>query len=326
MHKWKLEHMSEPYKYVHAQGGTGKGTANEAKLVQPEMVAAVTCPFCSHNKTPSKRARKVQPKLDAAFTCPFCTRNRSGHMNRAKKRKLGEAERGASGTQEPCLSSAGPSDEDMENESRPIPASSNQEPSCVSPAGSPEESKEKESRRIPESLSPSRRNGSPRRPPLVCTSSNQEPCVSSARPPDESKENESRRVPASFRGVLKIGGVIPTLRFTSAVIWSNDEVLVLRRGLEEYPDKPSLSKYISTAEYHNAGKEDNKNDGDSSRCKTEDYNAGKKARMEKMVNSSSVSNMNYVQPDNMTHNAPTSLMCTIVIKFHVKDICASEIL
>ncbi|RRT61689.1 hypothetical protein B296_00044019 [Ensete ventricosum] len=34
---------------------------------------------------------------------------------------------------------------------------------------------------------------------------------------------------------------------TSAVNWSNDEVHVLRRGLEEYPDKPSLSKYISTA-------------------------------------------------------------------------------
>lgn len=198
MHKWKLEHVSEPYKYVRKRGGMGKRTANEAKLVQPEMVAAVTCPFCSRNKTPSKRARKAQPKLDAVFTCTFCTGDRSVHRNRAKKPKLGEAERAASGNQEPCVSAAGPSNEDMENESRPIPTSSQQEP-CVSPAGPPDESKEKESRRIPASLSPSRRNGSPRRPPLVCASSNQEPCVSSAMPPDETKENESRRVPASFR-------------------------------------------------------------------------------------------------------------------------------
>ncbi|URD96346.1 transcription factor BTF3 [Musa troglodytarum] len=114
---------------------------------------------------------------------------------------------------------------------------------------------------------------------------------------------------------------------TSAVNWSNDDVLVLRRGLEEYADKPSLTKYINIAGMlpqqdskgycievplddaydRNAGKEDNKNDGDSRRCKAEDYNAGKKASKEKMVNSSSVSSMNYIQPDNVTHNAPTML-------------------
>ncbi|CAL9086993.1 unnamed protein product [Musa textilis] len=82
---------------------------------------------------------------------------------------------------------------------------------------------------------------------------------------------------------------------TSAVNWSNDDVLVLRRGLEEYADKPSLTKYINIA-----GMLPNKTARDIAlRCHW--------MMLEKMVNSSSVSSMNYVQPDNVTHNAPTML-------------------
>nr|XP_018682530.1 PREDICTED: uncharacterized protein LOC103990722 isoform X3 [Musa acuminata subsp. malaccensis] len=87
----------------------------------------------------------------------------------------------------------------------------------------------------------------------------------------------------------------PESASTSAVNWSNDEVLVLRRGLEEYADKPSLTKYINIA-----GMLPNKTARDIAlRCHW--------MMPEKMVNSSSVSSMNYVQPDNVTHNAPTML-------------------
>ncbi|RRT34879.1 hypothetical protein B296_00031746 [Ensete ventricosum] len=189
----------------------GKRPATEAKQVQREMDADVTCPFCLHHGAQSKRGRKVQSKRSAVFTCPFCARDKSVIGNRSKKPKLGEAEISASGNQEPCVSSPRPYDEiKEENESRRVKgsprrawmecASGDQEP-CVSLPGQSDEIKVKEIRLLPHShFYRLRGKRFPRRAPLVYDPSNQEPHVSSARPPDEmSTENESRQILPSLR-------------------------------------------------------------------------------------------------------------------------------